>query len=140
MPGCATTRAGQLIAGLTTHTSLILHTRLQGKLAALPSWDFYFFIIICVCVCVLDGKKVEKIVCVVQYPLIQKTDTCSFKMFECLPSELHNVVHSLPYDYQHPHRTKKKKKSLLMFVFSVVLQQLLLSSVFDFALRMLPSV
>lgn len=64
----------KFIAGLTTHSSLILHTNLQGKVAAHPGWDLGFF-------CALEGKKVWQIVHVMQCPLMQRLDVFSFKMF-----------------------------------------------------------
>lgn len=36
----------KFVAGLTAHSSLILHTNLQGKVAAHPGWDLGFFLCI----------------------------------------------------------------------------------------------
>jgi len=38
-------KQAKFIAGLTTHSFLVLHTSLQGKLAALPGWYFWGFFV-----------------------------------------------------------------------------------------------
>lgn len=87
MPGCNTTTAGKFIALLAMHSSLILHTSLQEKLVLV---GLFFFLVH------WRGNRWRRLLvrCSVHWFKDWK-----FAHSKCLPSALHNVAHSLCYDY-----------------------------------------